>query len=111
VRYKVPQQKPILKFGFDRIVGPDSLKLLTVQFMTKTAITGNSMPTVAFATEPHPAPTPPDRRAAVLRDPGFGRVFTDHMVTIRYSEGKGWHDAKITPRRHPDGSGRRGAAL
>jgi branched-chain amino acid aminotransferase len=51
-----------------------------------------------FARETHPAPTPPDKRAAVLRDPGFGRVFTDHMVTIRYAEPKGWHDAKITAR-------------
>src|SRR5882757_1798542 len=56
------------------------------------------MATLAFATEQHPAPTPPERRAAVLQDPGFGRVFTDHMVTIRYREGKGWHDAKITAR-------------
>ena len=51
-----------------------------------------------FAHEPHPAPTPPEKRAAILRDPGFGRAFTDHMVTIRYSEGKGWHDAKIGAR-------------
>jgi branched-chain amino acid aminotransferase len=51
-----------------------------------------------FVREPHTAPTPPDKRAALLRDPGFGRVFTDHMATIRYAEGEGWHDAKITPR-------------
>jgi len=51
-----------------------------------------------FAREPHPAPTPADKRAALLRDPGFGRVFTDHMAAIRYAEGKGWHDAKITAR-------------
>jgi branched-chain amino acid aminotransferase len=25
-------------------------------------------------------------------------VFTDHMVTIRYSQDRGWHDAKIGPR-------------
>ncbi|HEX2885358.1 branched-chain amino acid aminotransferase [Vineibacter terrae] len=51
-----------------------------------------------FIRQAHPAPTPPDRRTAILRDPGFGRVFTDHMVTIRYTEGKGWHDAVIGPR-------------
>lgn len=27
----------------------------------------------------------------------FGRTFTEHMYTIRYSEGKGWHDGKIEP--------------
>ena len=51
-----------------------------------------------FVRHPHPAPTPPEKRAAMLRDPGFGRVFTDHMVTIRYTEGTAWHDAKIGPR-------------
>lgn len=56
------------------------------------------MPPLAFVTEPHPAPTPPQKRAAVMADPGFGRVFTDHMVTLRYREGRGWHDAKITAR-------------
>jgi branched-chain amino acid aminotransferase len=53
---------------------------------------------LAFVNEPHPAPTPPDQRAAALRDPGFGRVFTDHMASIQYRDGKGWHDAKITAR-------------
>src|SRR5215475_4524905 len=56
------------------------------------------MTLVEFVREPHPAPTPPDKIREVLLDPGFGRVFTDHMVTIRYSEGHGWHDAKLTAR-------------
>ncbi len=47
---------------------------------------------------PHPAPTPADVRAAVLANPGFGTNFTDHMVTIEWTEGKGWHDAVIGPR-------------
>jgi branched-chain amino acid aminotransferase len=55
-------------------------------------------PSLEFAHQSHPAPTSPEKRTAVLKDPGFGRVFSDHMVTIRYSEGKGWHDAKIGPR-------------
>ena len=38
-------------------------------------------------------------RTKLLADPGFGRIFTDHMAIIRYSEGKGWHDAKITARK------------
>lgn len=28
---------------------------------------------------------------------GFGRIFTDHMLTIAYTAGKGWHDAMIRP--------------
>jgi branched-chain amino acid aminotransferase len=51
-----------------------------------------------FVRELHLGPTPPDQRAALLRDPGFGRVFTDHMASIRYAEGKGWRDAKIMAR-------------
>jgi branched-chain amino acid aminotransferase len=52
----------------------------------------------AFPFEANPNPVDPARRAELLADPGFGRVFTDHMVTIRYTEGQGWHDAKVGPR-------------
>ena len=52
----------------------------------------------AFLHDPHPNPTPADTRAALVADPQFGRVFTDHMVSIRYSAGKGWHDARLMPR-------------
>ena len=43
-------------------------------------------------------PVAAGERKRLLQNPAFGRVFTDHMVTIRYTEGRGWHDAKITPR-------------
>jgi len=53
----------------------------------------------AFAILPHDAPVSEKDRAALLAEPGFGRVFTDHMVTIRYTEGRGWHDATLGARR------------
>ena len=28
---------------------------------------------------------------------GFGKIFTDHMFMMDYSEDKGWHDARIVP--------------
>ena len=28
---------------------------------------------------------------------GFGRHFTDHMFLMNYTEGQGWHDARIVP--------------
>ena len=28
---------------------------------------------------------------------GFGKIFTDHMFLMDYSEDKGWHDARIVP--------------
>ena len=52
----------------------------------------------AFRFEPHAAPVPASERAQRLVDPGFGRVFTDHMAVIRWTEESGWHDAAITPR-------------
>jgi branched-chain amino acid aminotransferase len=53
---------------------------------------------IDFVHHPHPAPVPANERAARLADPGFGRTFTDHMVTIRYREGVGWHEATVTAR-------------
>ena len=55
-------------------------------------------PSLQFKTHPHPARIADDQRAEFLMAPGFGRVFTDHMVTIRYSETRGWHEAEIGPR-------------
>ena len=28
---------------------------------------------------------------------GFGKIFTDHMFLADYTEGEGWHDARIVP--------------
>ena len=28
---------------------------------------------------------------------GFGHIFTDHMFVMNYTEGKGWHDARVVP--------------
>ncbi|MGW4484490.1 branched-chain amino acid aminotransferase [Amycolatopsis sp. NPDC004368] len=50
-----------------------------------------------FSRVPHPHPATPERVAEVLDKPGFGLYFTDHMVTIRWSEDRGWHDAKVGP--------------
>ncbi|HQL00264.1 MAG TPA: branched-chain amino acid aminotransferase [Smithellaceae bacterium] len=30
---------------------------------------------------------------------GFGKIFTDHMFTVNFKEGTGWHDARISPYR------------
>jgi branched-chain amino acid aminotransferase len=51
-----------------------------------------------FVRHSHPAPVSAEKRAALLENPGFGRVFSDHMVTIRYNESEGWHDARVEPR-------------
>ena len=52
-----------------------------------------------FIRTPHPSPTPAGTRAALIADPGFGTVFTDHMVVIDYDEAKGgWQTPSIGPR-------------
>jgi branched-chain amino acid aminotransferase len=54
--------------------------------------------TTRLAFEPAAKPVPADERARLLADPGFGRVFTDHMAIIEYDEELGWHGARITAR-------------
>ena len=51
-----------------------------------------------FEIHPHATPVARAERDALLANPGFGRVFTDHMVTIKYAEGKGWYDARVEAR-------------
>jgi branched-chain amino acid aminotransferase len=51
-----------------------------------------------FEIRPNPAPVSASERAALLADPGFGRVFTDHMVTVRYADGKGWYEPRVEAR-------------
>ncbi len=51
-----------------------------------------------FPIHRHASPVAAERRADLLADPGFGRVFTDHMVVINYTEGRGWHDARVEAR-------------
>jgi len=51
-----------------------------------------------FEIRPNPAPVSDADRASLLTNPGFGRVFTDHMVTVRYAEGKGWYEPRVEAR-------------
>lgn len=41
--------------------------------------------------------TNPKKKPAKGQKLGFGKVFTDHMFVMDYTEGKGWHDARIVP--------------
>ncbi len=50
-----------------------------------------------FTRLPHPAPTTDARRAEILSAPGFGKHFTDHMLTATWTTEKGWHDAFVMP--------------
>ncbi|MCH0565818.1 MULTISPECIES: branched-chain amino acid aminotransferase [unclassified Streptomyces] len=52
-------------------------------------------PTIELKPSAHPLPVAD--REAILANPGFGRHFTDHMVTIKWTEGRGWHDGQLVP--------------
>ena len=54
----------------------------------------------SFEIQPATNPTSEKERAAKLVDPGFGRIFTDHMAIVRYSQSKGWHDARVESSEH-----------
>jgi branched-chain amino acid aminotransferase len=58
----------------------------------------NAHQKIAFSCSPTSKPVGADARTDMLRDPGFGRVFTDHMVTIRWTKDRGWHDAQVRAR-------------
>ncbi|GAA4899273.1 branched-chain amino acid aminotransferase [Streptomyces coeruleoprunus] len=47
--------------------------------------------------KPSSNPLSDAEREAILANPGFGRHFTDHMVMIKWTEGRGWHDGQLVP--------------
>lgn len=51
-----------------------------------------------FAITRHTSPVAPQERGKILEDPGFGRIFTDHMVTLRWTAERGWHDGQVKAR-------------
>ncbi len=50
-----------------------------------------------FEVEHSNRPMSDDVRDAILAEPGFGRYFTDHMASVKWTADLGWHDAKVEP--------------
>jgi len=50
-----------------------------------------------FTVEPATSPASAARRAEILADPGFGKFYTDHMVSLLYTHERGWYDAQVLP--------------
>ena len=56
-----------------------------------------AQPTLAFRSLKSSHPTPQAEREAIVANPGFGKYFTDHMVSIDWTLEQGWHDAALKP--------------
>ncbi|MGC4868697.1 branched-chain amino acid aminotransferase [Micromonospora sp. DT53] len=48
-----------------------------------------------FTVVPSDSPLPEAERKALMAEPGFGRVFTDHMATAVWTPEAGWSDHRI----------------
>ncbi len=57
-------------------------------------MTASAASEISFAMPPA-RPLPAAERARILAEPGFGRHFTDHMITIQWDAGRGWHDGQL----------------
>jgi branched-chain amino acid aminotransferase len=51
----------------------------------------------SFTIHPSANPVSAQARAELLARPGFGQVFTDHMITVSWAADRGWHDAQLRP--------------
>lgn len=50
-----------------------------------------------FAVTKNEHPATDAQRAEILAEPGFGKAFTDHMVSIDWTAEEGWHNAQVRP--------------
>ena len=55
------------------------------------------MAVLDYRVTPNPHPTTAERRAEIMANPGFGKYFTDHMLSITWTSADGWHDARVEP--------------
>jgi branched-chain amino acid aminotransferase len=81
----------------NRVSGPGEVTAAPVS-VTENKAMSLKVDSLKFDIQPTANPTSDKDRAAKLVDPGFGRVFSDHMAIVRYSQGKGWHGARVESR-------------
>ena len=58
---------------------------------------GSPTPAISFDLHTSELRVPDEVRTSLLESPGFGQIFTDHMITLRWSLDRGWHDGKLEP--------------
>lgn len=52
---------------------------------------------ISIELKPTTSPVAAAEREVVLRAPGFGQHFTDHMVVIEWEQDRGWYDGVLRP--------------
>src|SRR4029077_548551 len=52
---------------------------------------------IRFTVTPAKARASAEERARLLASPGFGRLFTEHMISIQWDGEHGWHEAALRP--------------
>src|SRR5579875_1991847 len=63
--------------------------------MTATQSTETGQTEISFDVRPSAHPVPAADRERLLANPAFGTRFTDHMITLRWDEARGWHDGRL----------------
>jgi branched-chain amino acid aminotransferase len=52
---------------------------------------------IRFTVSPAQGRKSAEERSRLLANPGFGRIFSEHMVSIHWDPEHGWHDARLRP--------------
>jgi branched-chain amino acid aminotransferase len=52
---------------------------------------------ITFKVTPVTRRVPAAERERIMANPGFGKVFSEHLATIGWDRERGWHDAEVRP--------------
>src|ERR1700744_3073236 len=63
--------------------------------MTATQSTDTGQTEILFDVRPSANPAPTADRERLLANPAFGTRFTDHTITLPWTETDGWHDGRL----------------
>src|SRR6202000_2574055 len=63
--------------------------------MTAAEQTNIEQAEIEFGVRPSDLPVAAAERDQLLANPAFGTRFTDHMITLRWTQDAGWHDGRL----------------
>ena len=58
-------------------------------------MTAGTSTEITYDVHPASRTVPAPERAELLAAPGFGQIFTDHMISLRWTQERGWHDGRL----------------